>query len=82
MWFHSTIVRGITSVLRGNSHVAIQVPGAIVGSDFAGTVVKISDNLTSNLSVGDKVAGCVHGGQCSSHISHFITSIFARGTEG
>ncbi|KAL4247135.1 zinc-containing alcohol dehydrogenase family protein [Abortiporus biennis] len=37
------------------------IPGTIVGSDFAGTVVKIGKNVT-NVTVGDNVAGFVHGG--------------------
>ena len=37
-------------------------PGAILGCDFSGTVVKLGPNPKVNLKVGDKVAGCVHGG--------------------
>jgi len=37
-------------------------PGTISGSDFTGTVVKVGENLIANVSVGDTVAGCVHGG--------------------
>jgi NADPH:quinone reductase-like Zn-dependent oxidoreductase len=37
-------------------------PGAIIGCDFSGTVVKLGPNPKVNLHVGDKVAGCVHGG--------------------
>ncbi|RSH95675.1 hypothetical protein EHS25_000767 [Saitozyma podzolica] len=37
-------------------------PGAIIGCDFSGTVVKLGPNPKVNLRVGDKVAGCVHGG--------------------
>jgi NADPH:quinone reductase-like Zn-dependent oxidoreductase len=35
---------------------------AIIGCDYAGTVVKLGNNLASPLQVGDKVAGWVHGG--------------------
>ncbi|KAH9928552.1 GroES-like protein [Epithele typhae] len=36
------------------------IPGAIVGCDFSGTVVKVGSAVT-NLSVGQQVAGFVHG---------------------
>jgi NADPH:quinone reductase-like Zn-dependent oxidoreductase len=38
-------------------------PGAIIGCDFSGTVVKLGDNLkNADIKLGDKVAGTVHGG--------------------
>lgn len=37
-------------------------PGTIVGCDFAGTVVRVGKNVTS-VAVGDRVAGCTHGGR-------------------
>ncbi|KAK8869863.1 hypothetical protein IAR55_000431 [Kwoniella newhampshirensis] len=37
-------------------------PGVQSGNDFAGTVVSLGDNLSTPLKVGDKVAGCTHGG--------------------
>jgi NADPH:quinone reductase-like Zn-dependent oxidoreductase len=37
-------------------------PGAIIGCDFSGTVVKLGPNPKVSLRVGDRVAGCVHGG--------------------
>jgi NADPH:quinone reductase-like Zn-dependent oxidoreductase len=38
-------------------------PGAILGCDFSGTVVKLGRNLKNpNIQLGDQVAGCVHGG--------------------
>ena len=38
----------------------VPCPGAVDGSDFAGTVVEIGDAVT-NLKVGDRVAGAQHG---------------------
>lgn len=35
---------------------------SLIGCDYSGTVVKLGSNLTQKLSVGDKVAGWVHGG--------------------
>jgi NADPH:quinone reductase-like Zn-dependent oxidoreductase len=38
-------------------------PKALIGCDFSGTVVKLgSGTKNTNVKVGDKVAGCVHGG--------------------
>lgn len=34
----------------------------INGCDYAGTVVKLGSQLKAPLKIGDKVAGCVHGG--------------------
>ena len=41
---------------------ALAVPGRIVGCDFAGIVDKVGDNAASTWSIGDRVAGLVHGG--------------------
>ncbi|WVN88983.1 uncharacterized protein L203_104198 [Cryptococcus depauperatus CBS 7841] len=40
----------------------LSLPGVINGCDFSGTVVSLGTHLASPLKVGDKVAGCVHGG--------------------
>ncbi|WVO15529.1 hypothetical protein L204_103188 [Cryptococcus depauperatus] len=40
----------------------LSLPGVISGCDFSGTVVSLGTHLASPLKVGDKVAGCVHGG--------------------
>lgn len=38
-------------------------PKAIIGCDYSGTVVKLGNNVSNkNIKVGDRVAGCVHGG--------------------
>ncbi|KAF2795010.1 GroES-like protein [Melanomma pulvis-pyrius CBS 109.77] len=36
-------------------------PGAIVGMDFSGIVVSIHPETTTDLVIGDRVCGCVHG---------------------
>ncbi|CAH0044396.1 unnamed protein product [Clonostachys solani] len=41
---------------------AIAWPGTIIGCDFAGEVVEVGANATGSWSVGDRVAGAVHGG--------------------
>lgn len=42
--------------------VGQSLPGVINGCDYAGTVVKLGSQLKAPLKIGDKVAGCVHGG--------------------
>lgn len=37
-------------------------PGAILGNDFAGRVVKIGSKAPGNWKIGDRIAGSVHGG--------------------
>ena len=41
----------------------ISVPGSTLGCDYSGTVVKVGNNLTVPLKVGDRIAGAVHGGK-------------------
>lgn len=41
---------------------AISPPGSRSGCDFAGEVVELGSNLARKWEVGDRVAGCVHGG--------------------
>ncbi|OAL52934.1 GroES-like protein [Pyrenochaeta sp. DS3sAY3a] len=41
---------------------AIAAPGRIIGCDFAGTVEKVGESARSTWTVGDRVAGFVHGG--------------------
>lgn len=41
-------------------HAALQPAGIILGVDYAGTVVQVTDGV-SNLAVGDRVAGLDHG---------------------
>lgn len=36
--------------------------GAIIGCDYSGTVAKVGANAPGNWSVGDRIAGAVHGG--------------------
>ena len=36
--------------------------GSTVGSDFVGTVVEKAPDAGTSVQVGDRVAGCVHGG--------------------
>ncbi|KAH7368417.1 chaperonin 10-like protein [Plectosphaerella cucumerina] len=40
----------------------ISPPGSIIGCDYAGEVVKVGSDVTSAWSVGDRIAGVVHGG--------------------
>ncbi|OCF71937.1 enoyl reductase [Kwoniella mangroviensis CBS 8886] len=40
----------------------VSEPGVINGCDFAGTIVKLGPNLKTPLQIGDKIAGCTHGG--------------------
>lgn len=45
-------------------HLAHQpLPGAIMGSDFSGTIVALGPNLATSRKVGDRVAGTNPGGQ-------------------
>ena len=38
-------------------------PNAIIGCDLSGTVVSLGSSPTNkSIQIGDKVAGCVHGG--------------------
>lgn len=44
-------------------HVDILAPrGAIIGCDFAGTVVKVGAKAAHKWAIGDRIAGMVHGG--------------------
>ncbi|KAJ5675664.1 hypothetical protein N7462_008561 [Penicillium macrosclerotiorum] len=44
-------------------HIDILSPkGAIIGCDYSGTVVKIGSKAPGNWTVGDRVAGFIHGG--------------------
>lgn len=36
-------------------------PGATVGCDYAGTVVKVGREVTKEVQIGDRIAGFVHG---------------------
>jgi hypothetical protein len=40
---------------------ALPSPGAIIGNNFAGTVVRIHPDTTTEIHVGDVVCGTVHG---------------------
>lgn len=40
----------------------ISPPNSICGCDYAGTVVEVGKNAKGGWKVGDRVAGCVHGG--------------------
>lgn len=41
---------------------AVSPPGSIIGCDYAGEVFKVGSNAVKAWSVGDRVAGVVHGG--------------------
>lgn len=41
---------------------AISPPGCIIGCDYAGEVVEVGTNAAGSWSVGNRVAGAVHGG--------------------
>lgn len=44
-------------------HIDVLSPkGAIIGCDYAGTVVRVGTNAPGNWTVGDRVAGATHGG--------------------
>lgn len=48
----------------------LSVPGAIIGCDLAGSIVRLGPNLTDkSLKVGDRVAAFVHGGKFSDKVS-------------
>lgn len=36
-------------------------PGAIIGSDFSGTIAAIGPDLKTKWTIGDRVAGCIQG---------------------
>ncbi|CAF1649675.1 unnamed protein product, partial [Adineta ricciae] len=44
-------------------HFDLAKPGSIVGCDFAGEVVEVGSEAVGNYKKGERVAGCVHGGQ-------------------
>ncbi|CAH0025168.1 unnamed protein product [Clonostachys rhizophaga] len=44
---------------------ALGLPNCILGCDFAGEVVEVGGGVTSKWKVGDRIAGCVHGGMYS-----------------
>ena len=42
-------------------------PGAIVGCDYAGTVMKVGPNVTKPFAQGDRICGFVHGSNGDNH---------------
>ncbi|CAF3876683.1 unnamed protein product [Adineta steineri] len=44
-------------------HYGMAKPGSIVGCDFSGEVAEIGKEAIGNYTKGERVAGCVHGGQ-------------------
>ncbi|CAF1626009.1 unnamed protein product, partial [Adineta ricciae] len=44
-------------------HFDLAKSGSIVGCDFAGEVVEVGSEAVGNYKKGERVAGCVHGGQ-------------------
>ncbi|KAH6855435.1 chaperonin 10-like protein [Chaetomium sp. MPI-CAGE-AT-0009] len=56
-------VRAVALNPTDHMHIdAISPPGSIIGCDYAGEVSKVGSNAASAWSVGDRVAGVVHGG--------------------
>jgi NADPH:quinone reductase-like Zn-dependent oxidoreductase len=56
-------VRAVALNPTDHMHIdAISPPGSIIGCDYAGEVFKVGSNAASAWSVGDRVAGVVHGG--------------------
>ncbi|KAJ5630733.1 uncharacterized protein N7484_010833 [Penicillium longicatenatum] len=62
---HEILVRVHSVALNPTDykHIDILSPrGAIIGCDYAGTVVKVGAKVTETWAVGDRVAGATHGG--------------------
>jgi NADPH:quinone reductase-like Zn-dependent oxidoreductase len=56
-------VRAVALNPTDHMHIdAISPPGSIIGCDYAGEVFKVGSNAARAWSVGDRVAGAVHGG--------------------
>jgi NADPH:quinone reductase-like Zn-dependent oxidoreductase len=56
-------VRAVALNPTDHMHIdAISPPGSIIGCDYAGEVSKVGSNAVKAWSVGDRVAGVVHGG--------------------
>jgi NADPH:quinone reductase-like Zn-dependent oxidoreductase len=60
------LVKTVAVAINPTDHkmpAAFPSPGAIIGCDFAGTITKLGDDVSSisRLRVGDRVAGSVHG---------------------
>jgi NADPH:quinone reductase-like Zn-dependent oxidoreductase len=55
-----------TKLISGKTLLLNKRPGNILGCDFSGTVVEIGKEVPAGLrDVGERVAGCVHGGKSS-----------------
>jgi NADPH:quinone reductase-like Zn-dependent oxidoreductase len=62
-------------------HLHHAAPGTLAGIDFAGEVVRVGNNMDPKcaFSVGDRVAGGVHGGAASNIVDSLILSITFAG---
>lgn len=60
----AVLVKPAAVALNPSDHkmgTAFPTPGAVVGMDFAGTIVAVHPMTTTELRIGDRVAGMVHG---------------------
>lgn len=71
------LIRVVTVAINPTDWTTLEATGddgTLVGCDWAGIVQEIGPAVTKDLRIGDRVAGCAHGGKSAGRIYIFLCS--------